>query len=87
LRKFAVNIRTSGETTPNARNEYSVGRTSPKSLVEPEESRQAIAPAASPARVEIVREPGATSSFVAHFGHSISFERDAESGAEISVLQ
>jgi len=70
----------------NARNAYSVGRTPPRSLVEPMESRHAIAPAARPANVEIVRDPGATSSRVPHFGHTISFER-AASGAGISVLQ
>src|SRR4029077_12733194 len=62
-------------------------KTPPRSLVESMESRHAIAPAASPARVEIVRDPGATSSRVPHFGHSMSFERAAASGAEISVLQ
>jgi hypothetical protein len=72
---------------PNARNAYNVGKTPPRSLVEPVESRHAIAPAARPARVEIVRDPGATSSRVPHFGHSISFERAAASGAEISALQ
>lgn len=72
---------------PNARKAYSVGRTSPRSLVDPAESRQAIAPAASPANVEIVRDPGATSSRAPHFGHSMSFVRAADSGAEISVLQ
>ena len=72
---------------PNARKAYSVGRVPPKSVVEPAESRQAIAPATSPASVEMLRDPGATSSRVPHFGHTISFERAAASGAEISVLQ
>jgi len=87
LRRFAVNISASGETTPNARNAYNVGRTPPRSLVEPLESRQTMAPAASPARVEIVRELEATSSRVPHFGHSMSFDRAAATGAGISVLQ
>src|SRR5579863_5089622 len=78
---------TSGETMPKARNAYRVGRTPPRSLVEPLESRQAIVPAASPQRVEIVRDPEATSSRVPHFGHTMSLEYAAASDAGISALQ
>jgi len=72
---------------PKARNAYSVGNTPPKSVGDPEESRHAIVPAASPQIVDMVREPEATSSRAPHFGHSMSFERATEMGAEISVLQ
>src|SRR5579862_3158113 len=51
------------------------------------DSRQAIAPAASPQIVEIVRAPGATSRRVPHLGHSTPNENAITIGAEISVLQ
>src|SRR5260370_34747609 len=79
-------MRTSGETTPNARNAYSVGRTAPKSPPEPLERRHAIAAAASPHRLEIVRDPGATSSRALHCGHSMLLEYAAAAAAAISAL-
>src|ERR1700688_42848 len=88
--RFAVNIRTSGETIPNARKAYSVGRTparSPPELPGWIDSFQAIAPAARPHREDIVRVPVATSSRVSHLGHSTLSERAATSPAGISVLQ
>lgn len=87
FRRFAVNIRTSEDTTPNARIAYTVGRTPPRSPLMPLDARQAMAPAASPQREEIVRDPDVTSSRAPHFGHTISFEYAAVSGAGISVLQ
>src|ERR1700704_2162908 len=80
-------MRTSGETAPNERNAYSVGRTAPKSPPEPLERRHAIAAAASPHRVEIVRDPGATSSRALHCGHSMLLEYAAAIAAVISALQ
>src|SRR5882762_2999093 len=80
-------MRTSGETMPNARNAYSVGRTAPKSPPEPLERRHAIAAAASPHRVEIVRDAGATSSRALHCGHSMLLEYAAAFAAVISALQ
>jgi hypothetical protein len=80
-------MRTSGETTPKARKAYSVGRTAPKSPPESLERRHAIAAAASPHRVEIVRDPGATSSRALHFGHSMLLEYAEAFAAVISALQ
>ena len=51
------------------------------------DSRQAMAPAASPQIVEIVRAPGATSRRVSHLGHSTPNENAITIGPEISVLQ
>src|SRR5580700_6847278 len=87
VRRFAVIIRASAETIPNARNAYSVGRTPLRSPVELLASRQAIAPATKPQTEEIVRAPCATSSRVPHFGHSTLSECAATSGAGILVLQ
>src|SRR5450759_3843661 len=87
FRRFAVNIRTSGETMPNARNAYSVGRTPPRSPPELIDSRHAMAAAARPQRVEIVRVPGATSRRAPHLGHSTPNEYAATFEAVISVLQ
>src|ERR1035437_7207584 len=87
LRRFAVNIRTSGDTMLKARNAYSVGRTPlrfPPGLLE---SRHAIAAAARPNNEESVRAPGATSSRVLHWGHSILSEYAATFAAALSVLQ
>ena len=53
----------------------------------PLDSRQTIAPAASPQSEAIIREPDVTSSRTPHFGHTMSFEYAAASGAGISVLQ
>src|SRR5260370_8951959 len=80
-------MRTSGETTPNARNAYSVGRTAPKSPPESLERRHAIAAATSPHRVEIVRDPGATSSRALHCGHSMLLEYAAAVATVISAFQ
>jgi hypothetical protein len=87
FRKFAVYISTSTETTPKARNAYSVGKTAPKSPSAPLESRHAIAPATSPQKEEIVRAPGATSSRVPHFGQSTPNENAATMDEFSSVLQ
>jgi hypothetical protein len=87
FRKFAVNIRTSGETIPNARNAYSVGRTPPRSPPKSIDSRHAMAPAARPQRDEISLAPGATSSRVPHLGHSTPNEYATTLEAVISVLQ
>jgi hypothetical protein len=87
FRRFAVNIRTSGETIPNARNAYSVGKTPPRSPPELIDSRQAMAPAARPQNEEISRAPGETSRRVPHLGHSTPNEYAATIEALISVLQ
>src|SRR5713226_4500447 len=87
LLRFAVNIRTSGETTPKARNAYSVGRTAPRSPPALLESCHAIAAAARPQKEEIVREAGAISSRALHFGHSMVFEYAVAFAALIPVLQ
>src|SRR5258707_11896430 len=75
------------ETAPNATNAYRVDRIVPKSPPEPLERRHAIAAAASPHRVEIVRDPGATSSRDLHCGHSMLLEYAAAIAAVISALQ
>jgi len=85
--RFAVNIRVSAETMPNARNAYSVGKTPPRSPAEPIESHHAMAAAAKPHREEMVRGPVATSRRTPHFGHTTLSECAATSGAGISVLQ
>lgn len=82
-----MNISTSGETIPKARNAYSVGKTAPKSPSEPLDKLQAIAAAASPHKEDIVREPAATSSRVLHCGHSMPLECAATFAAVISDLQ
>jgi hypothetical protein len=82
-----VNIITTDETIPKARNTYSVGNTAPRSPDKPLESCQTTAPAASPARVATVRDPEATSSRFSHVGHAMSFVHATVSGAGISVLQ
>jgi hypothetical protein len=87
LLRFAVNIRTSADTTPKARNAYKVGRTAPKSPAEPPEKCHARAAAARPHKEEIVLEPGETSSRAWHFGHSMLFEYPAAFAAAILVLQ
>jgi hypothetical protein len=51
------------------------------------DNRQAMAPAASPQIVEIVRAPGATSRRVPHLGQSTPNENARTFGAGISVLQ
>src|SRR3977135_3261574 len=80
-------MRTSGETTPNARKAHRVGRRAPQHPPDPRERRNAIAAAASPHRVEIVRDPGATSSRALHRGHSMLLEYAAAVAAVISALQ
>src|ERR1019366_4201072 len=87
FRRFAVNIRTSGETIPNARNAYSVGRTPPRSPPESIDRRHAMVAAATPHRDAIVRVPGATSRRVPHLGHSTPNEYATTFEAVISVLQ
>ena len=54
-----MNIRTSGDTMPKARNAYSVGRTPLRFPPELFESRHAIAAAARPKNKESVRAAGA----------------------------
>src|ERR1700731_4875106 len=46
-----------------------------------------MAPATRPQKDEMVREPGAPSSRVSHFGHSISLEYATARAAGISALQ
>jgi len=81
FRRFAVIIRTTGETIPKARTAYRVGKTPPRSPPELLDSHQAIAPAARPQTDEISRVPGETSSRVPHFGHSTPNEYAATSEA------
>ena len=64
MRNAAVNIKTSGETIPNARKESKTGRAKPTIFVESRLTRHTRKAAMSPIATAIMRLPLATSSLV-----------------------